>query len=222
LAQNNPNVDLEGVFNGATGQTDAAIQAEIAKEQQQRADYMKNLQASRAEGLKSLEDILGQGSQGAMERAINDRAGQLNKMGLLEGPSGAMDFATAQEAAKLRERQLPRLADYATGTQSLMDQANASGLQGTLDLQQGGMGRNFGLGDLQRSASLKSRLLAAQREDAQKRALLGAGSTLLGYGMGGTSGAEVGSRVGRNLEDVFSPSRTGNTGQYRDIYSLMG
>ena len=220
VSQGTPRADLTGVFTGAPEETTRLINERIQAENARRAQSEQKYLQSRGQARQTLEQLLGQGSEEAFRQAIQGRQEQLNRQGLLTGPSGALDFALAQEAGNLRRQQLPRLMEFEGETQRGLEGLRSGGLEGELGLGRAGMERNFGLGDLQRSATLKERLLAAEREAARNRALIGAGGTILGYGLGGTEGARVGNMAtgGGSLEDIFSPKTSGGN-SLTDIFN---
>ena len=164
---------------------DAQVAAEAARRQAAEAQYADSRTAAR----QRLEEVFGAGSDFAMQQAVQGRQEQLNRQGLLNGPSGAMDFALAQEASKLRQNQLPQLLAFDTGTQSGLENMRTTGLEGEFGLGRAGLERQFGQTDQQSQARLLTQLLDAEQKNKQRQGLLTAGVTGIGYGLGGAEGA---------------------------------
>lgn len=214
--------DLTGAFSGQKQATLDDIAQEQQREQGQFGNAIQNYQTSRAQGQQNLDQVLNQGSDQALQLAIKNRMGELNKMGLLNGPSGALDEAVAQEAGKIQRGNIPYMAQYAGQTQTGLDSLNSLNLENALGLQQGGLQRNFGLTDQLTNATLKQQLLDAQMKNASNAGKLGAGITLAGYGMGGLEGANAARQIAQPLERVLNPeadysyaSPYGGSGNYR-------
>lgn len=198
LMQEPENPDLEALLAGGQEQTRGMIAAQVAAEQARRQAAEEQYLASRGTAQKQLEDVLGAQSDFAMQQAIQGRQEQLNRQGLLGGPSGAMDFALAQEAARLRQSQLPQLLAFQTGTQAGLEGMRGAGLEGTLGLERAGVERQFGQTDQQTQARLLTQLLDAERKNRQRQALIEAGGAGIGYGLGESEGAAgVGGALGR-------------------------
>ena len=204
LANQPGSANLEEVFAGSEGQTRGAIDARIAAEAARRQQAEEQFQTGRAGARTQLEQVLGQGSDEAMRQAIQGRQEQLNRQGLLSGPSGAMDFAVAQEAAKLRQSQLPRLLDFDLDTQRQLEAQRFGGLDAEMGLGRAGLEREFGLGDARRTQTLRQKLLDLETKRRQNKAIMGAAGGALGYGFGGgAEGARAGLDIGRTLESVL-------------------
>lgn len=203
LSQGSPKVDLTAPFQGQQGQTTDTINAAAQQQQQQYQQAQQQLAASRAAGMTSLQNLLGPQTQTMMQNAIRGNEDQLAAQGLLNGPSGAMDQALAQSAARVTASQLPALENYQNQTQNLSDETSLGSLQNTLGLEQSGLQRNFGLTDQLTNASLKQQLLNASQQNTQNSALMGLGAMGLGYGLGGLNGAMVGQQMGGTLEGML-------------------
>ena len=203
LAQGDTSPDIESVFAGAGDQTSSMLawqqEAEKLRRQQAEDQYL----GRRSEARTTIDQILGQGSDEAMARAIQSRQEQLNRQGLLSGPSGAMDFALAQESAKLRREQLPALLQFENQTETGLQGLRGASLEGDVSLGRAGLSRQFGLTDTQRSAKLYDKLKSAEEDRKRKSALIRTGAEGIGYGLGGTEGAETGGQLGRRLEDIL-------------------
>lgn len=198
LAQGGTEADLQGIFAGAPEQTRGLIDAQIAAEAARRQAAEEQFLGRRGEARGRLEDILGQGSEQAFGRAIQSRQEQLNRQGLLSGPSGALDFALAQEAANLRRSQLPALLAFEQETEGGLGSLRGAGLEGALGLQRAGLERQFGLGDQLRSARLIEQLREAESNRSRQNALLRAAGQLGGFGLG-----LPGQQGGGILEGIF-------------------
>ena len=105
-------VDLGGVFAGSQEEAQRLIAEREAVERARQLEAEQQFLASRGQARQTLEQTLGQGSDEAFRQAIQGRQEQLNRQGLLGGPSGALDAALAQEAGNLRRQTLPFLTSF--------------------------------------------------------------------------------------------------------------
>lgn len=183
MSKNVPDVDMAGMYANAPADTQSRIAAAIADEQARRQAAEDIFTQQRTAGRTSLESELGAGTSDAMRRAIQTREQQLNAQGLLSGPSGALDYALADEAAKLRQANLNKILEYDALTQQGLSGMRQAGLEGELGLGRAGTERIFGLTDSQRNASLYQQLLAQAEAKAKQQQLIKAGGNLLGGGM---------------------------------------
>lgn len=198
------NPSLTGALEGAEGQTQGMIDAQVARQNALRKAAEEQFISERASTRGGLESVLGQGTDQALQEAIRRREQTLNAQGLLGGPSGALNEALAQEAGRIRREQLPTLLNFDTGTSERLAAMRGGGLDAQLGLENAGLERQFGLGDTRRSLSLREKLLEAERNRRKQQAMLGAAGGALGYGFGGLEGAEAGVNAGRRLEDILS------------------
>ncbi|MDI6808485.1 MAG: hypothetical protein QME66_05820 [Candidatus Eisenbacteria bacterium] len=206
LSQGGPDVDLAGLFEGSTQASQQAFENQLAREAQARHAIEQQFLANQASTRGRLEELLGGGTEQALRGILDPRIAQLQRQGLLGGPSGALNEALAQSAAQVRAQQLPALLGFEQESGRGLDLLRQGGLEGALALQRGGLQRQFQLEDLTRGASLRERLLQSESEAAKRQALARAGGQLVGFGLGGAPGAQAGRQV---FEDIFGGGGSG-------------
>ena len=203
LSQGVDRLDPQDLYAGAPEKLTGMFASQQAAEEQARADAEARYKAQRAEGMTSLEQILGQGTDEAMRQAIQGRQEQLNRQGLLGGPSGALNFAVAQEAGNLRRQALPAITGFQTGTSAGLENLLMGGVQAGQSLGRTGLEQQIGLQGEQRQASLLDRLMNIEQQEEKRKSLIGLGGTALGYGLGGLPGAEAGRKAVGGLEGIL-------------------